>query len=238
MHSECTGSALDGPGLRTVFWLSGCVLRCQYCHNPDTLSLHSGRRVALEDVVREIERYSRFARATGGGVTLSGGEPLVQAKFTRNVLRASHELGVHTALDTNGFLGHRLSDEDLRSVDLVLLDLKSADATLHRRVTGRDREPVFEFARRLGRLGGPLWVRFVLVPGLTDGRRNLHSLARFCQTLRSLERVEVLPFHQLGRRKWQALGRSYPLENTSSPSAELLAKALETFRRAGLPCPE
>jgi pyruvate formate lyase activating enzyme len=237
LHSELTGSALDGPGLRTVFWLSGCALRCSYCHNPDTWSLHAGRRVALDDVVREVEKYARIAKATGGGITLSGGEPLVQAKFCRNVLRAARALGVHTALDTNGFLGHRLSDQDLADVDLVLLDLKSADPVAHRRATGRDRGPIFDFARRLSRLGRPLWVRFVLVPGLTDAPQNIAELARFCATLTSLERVEVLPFHQLGRYKWRALGRAYALETTPPPSPGMLEAARDTFRAAGLKCP-
>lgn len=238
IHSEQTGSALDGPGLRTVVWLTGCGFRCLYCHNPDTWKLHAGRRVHVDELVAEISKYTSFMARTRGGVTISGGEPLVQHGFCMNVLRRLHALGVHTALDTNGFLGDRLSDEDLQKIDLVLLDLKSWDDKVHLHVTGQHRDPVFRFARRLRDLGRPAWVRFVLVPGLTDGPDNVAGLARFCGELTNVERVEVLPFHQLGRFKWHELGQEYALEGVEPPSAASVAAVRDAFRQHGLYCPD
>jgi pyruvate formate lyase activating enzyme len=238
LHSEQTGSSLDGPGLRTVFWLTGCELRCLYCHNPDTWKMHAGRRISADELVAEVSKYARFMQVTGGGITLSGGEPLVQHAFCANVLRRVHALGVHTALDTNGFLGERLSDEELESVDLVLLDLKSWDRQTHVELTGKDPEPVFAFARRLQARRRRAWVRFVLVPGVTDHPQNVAGLARFCSSLDNVERVEVLPFHQLGRYKWQALGIRYELEAMKPPSTAELSLAREAFRREGIYCPD
>jgi len=238
VHSEQTGSALDGPGLRTVFWLSGCGFRCLYCHNPDTWKLHAGRRVHAAEVVREIEKYRGFMATARGGVTLSGGEPLVQHAFCVNVLRRAQALGIHTALDTNGFLGDRLSDADLAAIDLVILDLKSWDDRTHLRVTGQHVEPVLRFARRLDALKRPTWVRFVLVPGHTDQPENVAGLARFCRDLSNIERVEVLPFHQMGRFKWHELGLSYALEAVEPPTRESLCSVREVFRQQGLHCPE
>jgi pyruvate formate lyase activating enzyme len=238
VHSEQTGSALDGPGLRTVVWLTGCGFRCLYCHNPDTWRLHSGRRVHADELVAEVSRYARFMATSKGGVTLSGGEPLVQHGFCMNVLRRLHALGMHTALDTNGFLGDRLSDDDLRAIDLVLLDLKSWDSETHRHLTGQRPDPVLRFARRLSELGRPVWIRFVLVPGLTDAPDNVGGLARFCAELSNVERVEVLPFHQLGRFKWHELGQPYALDGVEPPGAALVAAVREAFRQRGLYCPD
>lgn len=237
VHSELTGSALDGPGLRTVFWLSGCEFRCAYCHNPDTWNVRNGRLRTADEVLAELSKYARFMRTTGGGLTLSGGEPLVQHRFCKRILNGAHALGIHTALDTNGFLGKRLSDADLLDVDLVLLDVKSWDARTHLQVTGRQNEPVVSFARRLHALARPVWIRFVLVPGLTDAPENVRGLARFCGTLKNVERVEVLPFHQLGRYKWRELGITYSLDSVAPPSPELLSRTRALFREHGLNCP-
>ncbi len=238
VHSEQTGSALDGPGLRTVVWLTGCGFRCLYCHNPDTWRLHSGRRVHADELVAEISKYARFMATSKGGVTLSGGEPLVQHGFCMNVLRRLHALGMHTALDTNGFLGDRLTDADLQAIDLVLLDLKSWDDKTHLHITGQHSDPVFRFARRLRDLGRPAWIRFVLVPGLTDAPDNVTGLARFCAELSNVERVEILAFHQLGRFKWHELGQRYALESAEPPSASAVAAVREAFRQHGVHCPD
>jgi pyruvate formate lyase activating enzyme len=224
--------------LRTVFWLTGCELRCRYCHNPDTWKLHAGRRVSVDEIVEEVDKYARFMRRSGGGVTISGGEPLVQHAFCSSVLRRVHAMGVHTALDTNGFLGERLSDEELEDIDLVLLDLKSWDPKTHLELTGKDPEAVFAFARRLQVAMRPAWVRFVLVPGVTDHPDNVGGLARFCRALSNVERVEVLPFHQLGRYKWRSLGIPYPLETVEPPSPAELDAVRAAFRREGVHCPD
>lgn len=219
IHSYTTGSAYDGPGLRTVVWTTGCHFRCQYCHNPDTWHLKNGRSVTATEVVAEVSRHAAFMRLTGGGVTISGGEPLVQAPFVVELLRGCKERGLHTALDTNGFFGDRLSDAELALADLVLLDIKAWDADLHRRVTGVEAAPTLAFARRLAALERPTWVRCVLVPGLTDDAANLAGLAGFVATMPNIQRVEILPFHQMGRAKWHELGLTYPLE-TTPPAAE------------------
>ncbi len=234
IHSYTTASAHDGPGLRTVVWTTGCHFRCQYCHNPDTWHLTAGRKVCAATLVEELACYAPFIHATGGGVTISGGEPLVQAPFTLSVLRGCKARGFHTALDTNGFLGDCLTDEDLTAIDLVILDLKSYLPETHRLVTGKEVAPVLRFARRLAALGRPTWVRFVLVPGLTNGQANLEGLATFMVELDNLERVEVLPFHQLGRTKWDQLGLSYPLTCTPPASPEAVARVVALFRAHGL----
>jgi pyruvate formate lyase activating enzyme len=235
IHSYTTGSAYDGPGLRTVVWTTGCQFRCQYCHNPDTWHLKGGRAVKAAEVVAEVARYGRFMGLTGGGVTISGGEPLVQAPFVASVLRGCKERGIHTALDTNGFFGERLSDEELALADLVLLDIKSWDPATHRRVTGAEVGPTLAFARRLAALGRPAWVRYVLVPGLTDDPANIAGLAEFVAGLPNVQQVEVLPFHQLGRAKWEQLGIAYPLAATPPAEAEATRRAAEIFRARRAP---
>jgi pyruvate formate lyase activating enzyme len=237
VHAFHMGSVVDGPGVRFVLWTTGCLMRCQYCHNPETWRLKHGRLVTLEEVMGEIGKYTRFLKATRGGVTISGGEPLVQAPFVRRVLHACKAQGLHTALDTNGYLGDRLSDDDLDQTDLVLLDLKSFAPLTHRRVTGRAVEPVLAFARRLSDLGKPAWIRFVLVPGLTDDPVNVEGLAAFAATLRNVARVEVRPFHQMGRATWDRLSLTYRLADTPPPTPEQAERVTERFRAHGLPVP-
>jgi pyruvate formate lyase activating enzyme len=235
VHSYESGSAVDGPGLRLVIWTTGCLFRCGYCHNPDTWKVSNGRQMSVEEVMREVSKYARFLKRTNGGVTISGGEPLVQAPFVCRIFRACKELGLHTTLDTNGYLGERLTDADLASIDLVLLDIKSWDPATHKHVTGREVEPVLCFARRLADLGKPVWIRFVLVPGLTDDPANVDGLAAFVATLPNVERVEILPFHQMGRHKWEEAGMEYQLRDTDPPGPELITRVTEQFRRCGLP---
>ncbi len=234
VHSHETASTVDGPGFRYVVWLAGCHLRCQYCHNPDTWAVNHGRRLTPDEVIRDIGRFATFLKATRGGFTVSGGEPLVQASFALELMRrAKAELGLHTALDTNGYLGDRLTDDDLDAIDLMLLDLKAFDPEHHRAVTGFDNADILAFARRLAERGRPAWVRYVLVPGLTDGADDIAALAEFVAPLSNVERVEVLPFHQMGRDKWRELGQAYPLETTPAATAEQADQARAIFRQAG-----
>jgi pyruvate formate lyase activating enzyme len=234
LHSMQTGSVVDGPGMRTVLWLTGCMLRCLYCHNPDTWHMKDGRYVSIDEVMEEIEKYRRFMAITRGGVTISGGEPMVQAPFVSSIFRECKERGIHTVLDTNGVLTDRFLDEDFEAVDLVLLDIKSFDPQTHLKSTGHDVQPVLDFARRLERLKQPTWIRFVLVPALTDSIENVDGLARFVSTLNNVERVEILPFHQMGANKWAKLGRPYPLKKTMPPSPDLIERVLRQFRRHGV----
>jgi pyruvate formate lyase activating enzyme len=234
LHSYTTGSAVDGPGVRVVAWTAGCQFRCLYCHNPDTWSLTNGLPVPLDRAVEQLRKYRIGLQRMNGGLTVSGGEPLMQHRFVVRLFTAAKQMGVHTALDTNGFLGERLADADLDQVDLVLLDIKSFDPQRHRRVTGKDVAPVLEFARRLAARRQPIWLRFVLVPGLTDDADDIARVAEFAAALGNVRRVDVLPFHQMGRFKWSTLGLDYKLGNTEPPSNELVQRTIDEFTAAGL----
>ena len=234
LHSFTTGSTVDGPGVRVVGWTAGCQWRCRYCHNPDTWNMMNGMAVTLEGAADELRKYRHGLKTMSGGFTLSGGEPLMQDRFAVKLLTAAQAMGIHTALETNGFLGARLSDEELEKIDLVLLGIKTWGSEKHRHLTGKDIEPTLEFARRLAARSRPIWVRFVLVPGLTEDAEDLKQMAQFIASLGVVERVEVLPFHQLGRFKWRALGLDYTLENTKSPAPDLIEMACGVFRAEGL----
>ncbi|RII08649.1 Pyruvate formate-lyase 1-activating enzyme [Streptomyces sp. YIM 130001] len=235
VHSWDLSTGVDGPGSRFVTFLSGCPLQCLYCQNPDTMRMRNGRRIAADEIVAEAAKYERFIGAAGGGATVSGGEPLLQPVFAGELLhRFKHELGYHTALDTSGFLGARAGDALLRDVDLVLLDIKSWDRDTYRRVTGRSLQPTLDFAHRLAGLGKEVWVRFVLVPGLTDAPANIEGVADFAGSLGNVSRVDVLPFHKLGEAKWDALGKDFVLRDTPAPAPQQVAAARDVFTQRGL----
>ena len=234
IHSFETMGTVDGPGMRFILFLTGCPLRCQYCHNPDTWNIKNGNRVTVDDVMAEIEKYADFLISADGGVTISGGEPLFQPKFLAAILRRCKALDLHTAVDTSGFLGRRMTDDMLADTDLVLLDIKSSVPEVYKAVTGASVEPTLEFARRLDYEGTPVWIRYVLVPGLTDGVENVDGVAAFLTTLHNVERVEVLPFHKMGEHKWEAMNLEYQLKDTGPPSEELMQRVLEQFRRKDL----
>ncbi|WP_370585708.1 pyruvate formate-lyase-activating protein [Tessaracoccus sp. MC1627] len=234
VHSWELVTAVDGPGTRMTTFLAGCPLRCLYCHNPDTMAASRGVPVRAEDLLARIRRYRGVFRATGGGITLSGGEVLQQPVFAARVLRGAKEMGVHTALDTSGFLGRHATDELLADVDLVLLDVKAGDEATYRRVTGRSLAPTLEFGRRLSGLGIETWIRFVLVPGLTDDPATIAPIAEYAASLPAVGRVEVLPFHQMGRQKWAEAGLEYSLADTRAPSPEMVEEARALFRGRGL----
>jgi pyruvate formate lyase activating enzyme len=234
LHSFTTGSAVDGPGVRVVAWTAGCQWRCRYCHNPDTWSMINGMPVPLERAVDEIRKYRRGLQVMSGGFTLSGGEPLMQDRFAVRLLTATKAMGVHTAIETNGYLGDRLSDAELEQIDLVLLGIKTWGNERHQDLTGKDIGQTLDFARRLAARKRPIWVRFVLVPGLTDDLADIASIATFVASLGNVERVEVLPFHQMGRFKWEKLGLDYTLKDAEPPSAELTERVLDQFRSRGL----
>ena len=234
-HSyEITG-AVNGPGVRFTLFLSGCPLRCQYCENADTWSMRNGRRVTMGRMIDEVAKYAEFVTTAHGGITVSGGEPMLQIRFLEALLqRCKNDLLLHTAVDTSGFLGARASDDFLDLVDLFLLDIKSGDPETYRLVTSGDLDPTLRFARRLSDRGNHMWVRFVLVPGLTDAPENVEAVAAFAATLSGVDRVEVLPFHQLGAAKWAELGLAYQLGGVSPPSDALVQRVEGQFRAHGL----
>jgi pyruvate formate lyase activating enzyme len=234
LHSFTTGSTVDGPGVRVVAWTAGCQWRCLYCHNPDTWNMSNGIPVTLAHATEQLGKYRHGLRVMSGGLTVSGGEPLLQDRFVVKLLAAAKKMGIHTALDTNGGLGERLSNADLEHIDLVLLDLKSWNPELHHRITGREVRPVLDFARRLADRRIPIWVRFVLVPGLTDDAENVAQIAKFAAGLGNVQRVDVLPFHQMGRFKWKQLGLNYTLHDVQPPTLEELQRACMQFRVVGL----
>ncbi len=233
VHSVESCGTVDGPGIRFILFLSGCSLRCRYCHNPDTSFVRRGKRRDAADVLEEIGRYADFLKVAGGGVTISGGDPLFQPDFTGAILRGCKEMGLHTCLDTSGHLGTNADDAMLANTDLILLDIKHWNPQKYKMLTGAKLRPTLDFAERLANMNKPVWLRYVLVPGLTDDMKDIKALARYAHALGNVERVDVLPFHQLGKFKWQELGIDYALKDTEAPDAALTAQAKAIFEEAG-----
>jgi pyruvate formate lyase activating enzyme len=234
LHSFTTGSYLDGPGARVVAWTTGCGWRCQYCHNPDTWTLRNGYPISVPKAAEELRKYRRGLMKMSGGFTLSGGDPLMQDRFAVKLLAAARAMKIHTCIETNGFFSEKLSDSELGHIDLVMLGIKAWNEELHTRLTGRPLEKTLAFARRLAALRKPMWVRFVLVPGLTDDPDDIAHIAKFAAELGNVERVEVLPFHQMGRFKWEQLRIPYALKDVAEPTPAAVEQACGIFRSAGL----
>jgi pyruvate formate lyase activating enzyme len=232
-HSYETASRYDGPGLRVVLFVSGCLLRCTYCHNPDTWHMKDGTYISAQQIIERLAGFAPALRALRGGLTISGGEPMVQMAFTRRILAAAKKMRLHTAIETSGYLGAQADDKYLENIDLVLLDIKSSDPQTYRAATGRDLEPTLRFAERLAAMGKPVWVRFTLVPGLTDDPANVEGIARFVAPMKNVQWVEVQPFHQLGAFKWKAMNLEYKHANTPTPTPELINRVIKQFRAAG-----
>ncbi len=232
-HSYETSSRYDGPGVRVVLFLSGCLLRCTYCHNPDTWHLKDGTRVSVQQVLDRLKSFAPALRSLDGGLTISGGEAMVQMEFTRRILAGAKDMGLHTAIETSGFLGDKVDDRFLSVLDLVLLDIKSSDPATYKKVTGRELAPTLRFAERLAKIGKPAWVRFTLVPGQTDDPANVDGIARFVAPMKNVQWVEVQPFHQMGAFKWKAMNLEYKLVDTPPASPELTRRVIDQFRAAG-----
>jgi len=232
-HSYETSSRYDGPGLRAVLFVSGCLLRCSYCHNPDTWHLKDGSYMSIQQVLGRLGEFAPSLVSLGGGLTITGGEPMVQLAFTRRIFRGAKAMGLHTAIQTSGFLGDRADEPYLSAIDLVLLDVKSSNPDTYRRVTGRDLTPTLRFAERLASLSKPVWVRFTLVPGETDDPANVEGIANFVAPMKNVEWVEVQPFHKMGEFKWKAMNMEYKLANTEPPTRDLVNRVIGQFRDAG-----
>src|SRR3954447_2855043 len=233
VHSYESSSRYDGPGLRAVLFLSGCLLRCTYCHNPDTWHLKDGTYVSADHVLGRLGDFAPALRSLGGGLTISGGEAMVQLAFTRRIFQGAKAMGLHTAIETSGFLGDRADEAYLSAIDHVLLDIKSSDPDTYRRVTGRDLAPTIRFAERLASLSKPVWIRFTLVPGQTDDPANVEGIARLVAPMKNVEWVEIQPFHQLGAFKWKAMKLDYKLDEADAPPTAILERVLGQFRAAG-----
>ncbi|HIZ72059.1 MAG TPA: pyruvate formate lyase-activating protein [Candidatus Gallimonas intestinavium] len=233
IHSYESFGTVDGPGIRFVIFFQGCTMRCKYCHNPDTWEVKAGRKVTAEEAVREALKYKSYFGAKGG-VTATGGEPMLQLPFLTELFSLLKEKGIHTCLDTSAapFPAEENADRSafdalLNVTDLVLLDIKHIDEEAHKALTGRSGAHAKAFARYLSERGKPIWIRHVLVPGITDDDGSLHRLKAFLDTLKTVEKVEVLPYHTLGIAKYRSLGIGYPLEGVQPPDKERIKNARE-----------
>lgn len=223
IHSVESFGALDGPGIRYILFLQGCPLRCAYCHNPDSWVAHGGRERSSAEVVKDVLRYRSFLST--GGVTLSGGEPLLQPEFCEAVIRDCHREGLHVALDTAGSVPLAVCRQAVEKADLLLLDIKSADEKQFRDLTGGELSNTLQVLNLRERLGKPVWIRHVVVPGLTLEDKSLHELGELLQPYTCIERVDLLPFHKLGEFKWKSLELPYTLEDTPVPTDEEMRHA-------------
>lgn len=236
IHSVESCGTVDGPGLRYVIFTQGCLLRCQYCHNPDTWEIGTGNSMTVEELMADIKDYLPFMKASSGGVTVSGGEPLLHVDFLIELFTQCKKLGIHTTIDSSGGCFSRKpnfiqSFEKLLEVtDLILVDIKHIDDEKHRKLTGLSNAHILDFATYLAEKQIPVWVRHVLVPGISDDKHDLFRLRDFISTLTNVEKVEVLPYHKLGMYKWESLGLEYQLKDVEPPTDEVVEEATNILR--------
>lgn len=232
IHSVESCGTVDGPGIRFVIFFQGCLLRCQYCHNPDSWEIHAGEEITTDALIKDAISYLPFMEASGGGITVSGGEPLLQIDFLMDLFQKAKKHKIHTTIDTSGgavtfakadFV--QKLDQLLEVTDLILLDVKHMDREQHIKLTGRTNENILAFAKYLSDKNQPVWIRHVLVPGVTDRVEDLKALGNFISTLSNVQKVEVLPYHKLGVYKWETLQIPYPLKNVEPPSKESIQQA-------------
>ncbi len=220
IHSIESFGTVDGPGIRFVVFTQGCPLRCLYCHNRDTWDEKGGKEVTVDEIIEELKGYIEFIKLSGGGITVTGGEPTLQTEFVTELFRRSRELGIHTTLDTSGFVDINTVNELLKYTDLVLLDIKQAIPEKHKKLTGVGTEKIQAFAKYLSFKNIPVWIRYVLVPGYTDGDDDLRAASEFIRELKNVERIDVLPYHKMGEYKWEELGGRCALKEVPVPSLE------------------
>lgn len=226
IHSTESCGTVDGPGIRFIVFLQGCLMRCLYCHNRDTWDLNDGKEVTVEELMKDLTPYRHFMNASGGGVTASGGEAMLQPEFVRDLFRACQAEGIHTCLDTNGYIRKHTEvvDEVLDATDLVMLDLKQINDDVHKNLVGVSNKRTMDFARYLHKVGQKTWIRYVVVPGYTDDEDSAHRLGEFIKDMDNVEKIEMLPYHELGKHKWTAMGEDYQLDGVSPPSKEIMEK--------------
>ncbi|MFA9558584.1 pyruvate formate-lyase-activating protein [Evansella sp. AB-rgal1] len=233
IHSVETSGMVDGPGIRFVIFTQGCLLRCQYCHNPDTWDRATGNVVTVDSLIEDIKRYVPYMKFSKGGVTVSGGEPLLQMEFITELFKECKKLGIHTTIDSSGgcYSNSAMFQANLKELlkvtDLFLVDLKHIDDNKHRSLTGVSNKHILEFAKLLSDEAVPVWIRHVLVPGVTDDETDLRNLSAFIKTLKNVQKIELLPYHKMGVYKWKELGLDYPLEGVNPPTEEQVNRAKE-----------
>lgn len=230
IHSTESFGAADGPGVRFIVFMQGCHMRCRYCHNPDTWKMDGGDEVTADEILKRALRFKPYW-GKDGGITISGGEPLLQIDFVIELFKKAKELGINTCIDTAGNPFTKEEpffskfDELMKYTDLLLLDLKEINPTRHKDLTGFDNSNIIEMAKYLSEINKPVWIRHVLVPEHSDFDEDLDALGDFIDTLSNVDRVEILPYHTLGKFKWENLGIPYTLESISPPSAERIENA-------------
>lgn len=237
VHSIETFGTVDGPGIRYVIFLQGCLLRCQFCHNADTWEIGTGKVMTVDEVMQDLTSYLPFIESSGGGITVSGGEPLLQIGFLIELFKECKKRGIHTTIDSSGGCYSSSShfqkqmQELIQYTDLILMDLKHINKEKHKKLTGMGNEHILQFARFLSDHRVPVWVRHVLVPTITDDEKDLHDLGDFIGTLENVKKLEILPYHKLGVYKWETLGLEYPLKDIEPPSDESVEKAYEILTK-------
>lgn len=233
IHSMETFGTVDGPGIRFVLFMQGCALQCRFCHNPDTWDTATGRQVTVDEILQEIEPYLPYYRGSGGGITVTGGEPTLQAPFVAQLFKACKErFGLHTALDSSGFCDTTHASELIDYTDLVLLDLKQINKEKHEWLTTQPNDRILTFAKWLSERNKPAWIRHVLIPGITDQPEDLNALGEFMGQLANVEKFELLPYHRMGVYKWEQLGRAYQLEGVPTPSDREVERARQIIEDA------
>lgn len=240
VHSIETFGTVDGPGIRFILFMQGCPLRCKYCHNRDTWDVKGGKEYTVDEIMTEVNKYAPYMKFSGGGLTVSGGEATLQPEFLKELFKRAKKDGVHTCLDTSGFVNIDVLDPILEYTDLVLLDLKHMDTNKSKDLTGVGSEKSIELAQYLSERSMlseksiPVWIRHVLVPGITDDREHLESLGKFISTLENVDRVEILPYHTLGVHKWENMGFDYELKDVPDATKEDVARAAEILEEFGV----
>ena len=225
VHSIESFGTVDGPGIRFVLFLQGCHLECKYCHNRDTWDINGGTYSSLDDIFNKIKKYKNYIMPNGG-VTVTGGEPLLQVNFLIELFKKLKEEKIHTCIDTSGVVSiNENIKEVLKYTDLVLLDIKHIDPIKCKELVGKSNKLELEFAKYLSDNNIPMWIRQVLIPGYTDDENDLKKLKAFIDSLKTVEKVEILPYHKMGEYKWKSLGLEYPLKNVREPSKSEIKKA-------------
>ncbi len=235
IHSIETCGTVDGPGIRYVLFTQGCPLRCQYCHNPDSWKIGDGNKMSVDEIVKDVVTYKPYMAFSGGGITVSGGEPLLQPDFIEELFKQCKKHDIHTCLDTSGYINLHQADPVLDYTDLVLLDMKSYNPLVFKDLTGVPIDATLAFADHLSKRHIPVWIRYVLVPDLTDDPTDIEALAKYLTTLKNIERIDILPFHKMGEYKWEQLGYDYQLTDTPEPSNDQIAVAQNIFKSYNLP---
>lgn len=234
IHSIETFGTVDGPGIRYILFFQGCPLRCKYCHNRDTWDIKSGKEYTVDEIITDALKYTSFMKFSGGGITASGGESTLQPEFLSELFKKAKENDIHTCLDTSGFVDIETIDPVLDNIDLVLLDLKHMVEEKSIDLTGVGMDKALKLARHLESRNIPVWIRHVLVPGITDDIDNLEKLGQFVATLKNVERFELLPYHSMGIHKWESLGIDYELKDVPDATKEDVQKASEIISKFGV----